>query len=102
MRACLWLSTAARLSALIGSYFTQSPYATSENTLQGLSSAHWFGTDKVGRDVFARVIAGSSDILVVSTLATLLGVVGALMAIPTAAGLILIYQEVLVPRQEQH
>jgi peptide/nickel transport system permease protein len=64
------------LSALFGSYFTQSPYATSENTLQGLSSAHWFGTDKVGRDVFARVIAGSSDILVVSTLATLLGIIG--------------------------
>ncbi len=64
------------LSALIGSYFTQSPYATSENTLQGLSSAHWFGTDKVGRDVFARVIAGSSDILVVSTLATALGILG--------------------------
>ena len=64
------------LSALFGSYFTQSPYATSEDTLQGLSSAHWFGTDKVGRDVFARVIAGSSDILVVSTLATALGILG--------------------------
>lgn len=32
---------------------------------------------------------------------TLLGVIGALLAIPVAAGLLLIYQEVLVPRQQQ-
>jgi predicted PurR-regulated permease PerM len=54
--------------------------------------------------VMKRTIAVPGAITVIAALAggTLLGVVGALMAIPTAAGLILIYQEVLVPRQEQH
>jgi peptide/nickel transport system permease protein len=63
-------------SALFGSHFTKSAYDSSENTLQGMSGAHWFGTDKLGRDVFARVIAGSREIMIVAALATLLGVVG--------------------------
>ena len=33
---------------------------------------------------------------------TLAGVLGALLAIPTAAGLLLLYEEVLVPRQQRH
>jgi predicted PurR-regulated permease PerM len=32
---------------------------------------------------------------------TLLGILGALVAIPVAAGLLLIYEEVLLPRQHQ-
>ena len=32
----------------------------------------------------------------------LLGVLGALLAIPVAAGLLLLYEEVLVPRQSRH
>jgi predicted PurR-regulated permease PerM len=54
--------------------------------------------------VMKRTIAVPGAVTVIAALAggTLLGVIGALMAIPTAAGLILIYQEVLVPRQEQH
>jgi peptide/nickel transport system permease protein len=68
------------LAALVGTHFTQSAYDSSENTLQGISSAHWFGTDKLGRDIFARVIAGSREILVVAPLATLLGVAGGTLA----------------------
>jgi peptide/nickel transport system permease protein len=41
----------------------------------GPSAAHWFGTDQLGRDVLARVITGSREILVVTFLATLLGTV---------------------------
>ena len=39
------------------------------------SAAHWFGTDNIGRDVLARVIVGSREILIVTPLATLLGTV---------------------------
>jgi predicted PurR-regulated permease PerM len=54
--------------------------------------------------VMRRTVQVPGAVTVIAALAgaTLLGVVGALMAIPTAAGLILIYQEVLVPRQAQH
>lgn len=54
--------------------------------------------------VMRRTIAVPGAVTVIAALAggTLLGVVGALMAIPVAAGLILIYNEVLVPRQQQH
>ena len=39
------------------------------------SAAHWFGTDQLGRDVLARVLVGSRDILIITPLATVLGTV---------------------------
>ena len=51
--------------------------------------------------IMQRTISVPGAITVVAALAggTLLGILGALLAIPVAAGLLLIYEEVLVPRQ---
>ena len=50
------------------------------------SSAHWLGTDQLGRDVLSRVIVGARDILVIAPLATVLGTV-----LGTALGLVMGY-----------
>lgn len=43
--------------------------------LQTPSSAHWFGTDEYGRDIFARIIHGGRISLTVGLLSTLISVV---------------------------
>ena len=53
------------------------------NDLLAPSADHWFGTDKLGRDVFSRVIVGARDILIVAPLATILATV-----VGTALGLV--------------
>jgi peptide/nickel transport system permease protein len=63
-------------AAIFGEHLTKSAYDSSTDTLQGMSGTHWFGTDTLGRDVFARVIAGSREIMIVAALATILGVIG--------------------------
>ena len=54
--------------------------------------------------VMSRTVSVPGAVTVIAALvgATLLGVLGALMAIPVAAGLLLLYQEVLLPRQRHH
>jgi peptide/nickel transport system permease protein len=62
----------------------QDPFASNPlHNLESPSSSYWFGTDRLGRDVFSRVIVGARDIMVIAPAATLLGTV-----LGTALGLI--------------
>ncbi len=55
------------------------PYSPTEpdalNAIEGSSSAHWLGTDQLGRDVLSRVLYGGRYAMVVSLSAALLTVV---------------------------
>jgi peptide/nickel transport system permease protein len=54
------------------------------NDLASPSADYWFGTDKLGRDVFSRVITGARDIIIVAPLATILAtVVGTVLGLIT-------------------
>ena len=62
----------------------QDPFASDPlNQLQSPSANYWFGTDRLGRDVFSRVIVGARDIMVIAPAATLLGTI-----LGTALGLV--------------
>ena len=54
--------------------------------------------------IMTSTVSVPGAVTIVAALAggTLLGVIGALLAIPVAAGLLLLYEEVLLPRQRQH
>ena len=54
--------------------------------------------------IMQRTVAVPGAVTVVAALAggALLGILGALLAIPFAAGALLLYEEVLVPRQRRH
>jgi peptide/nickel transport system permease protein len=65
------------LSALTWRWTVRDPQAVdTAATLASPSGDHWFGTDNLGRDVFARVIAGAAPVLTIAPLATLLGLAG--------------------------
>ena len=63
--------------ALLGSRIT--PYDPifdqTSDISQAPSTEHWFGTDRLGRDVLSRVIAGSRDILLIAPAAVLLATI---------------------------
>jgi peptide/nickel transport system permease protein len=73
------------LCALFGKLLVlQDPFASSPlHALESPSADSWFGTDRLGRDVFSRVIVGARDIMIIAPAATLLGTV-----LGTALGLI--------------
>src|SRR4029077_15627442 len=77
-QAALVIATLATIVLLLfpGRIAHTSPIATSDNILKPPSSAYWFGTDQLGRDVFSRTVYGARPVLVDS----LLGVVLATLA----------------------
>jgi ABC-type dipeptide/oligopeptide/nickel transport system permease subunit len=57
--ALLFLA-AITLAAIFADFLPLNPYAQKlVNALNGPSSANWFGTDEVGRDILARVVFGA-------------------------------------------
>lgn len=65
------------LCAILGDRIT--PFDPRFDQTEDLSAApsaeHLFGTDRLGRDVFSRVLAGSRDVLLIAPAATLLATV---------------------------
>ncbi len=72
------------IAALISILWTPYDYAALDipHKLQGLSAAHWFGTDQYGRDVLSQVLVGARTSIAVALIAVLVGV-----AIGTPLGL---------------
>jgi len=77
------LIAAAALAPLLGAGAAFDQDLTQR--LRAPSAAHWFGTDDLGRDIFARVVAGSRvTLLIVTLVAVTVGPVGLLIG--TVAG----------------
>jgi peptide/nickel transport system permease protein len=55
------------------------PHSPTAQNLEAInkapSSAHWFGTDQLGRDMFSRVITGVRDIIIIAPLSVILSTV---------------------------
>jgi peptide/nickel transport system permease protein len=63
------------ICAVFGQYLV--PYDAFNDFNQGHlppSPEHWFGTDRLGRDVFSRVVVGARDVFLVAPPAALIGV----------------------------
>jgi ABC-type dipeptide/oligopeptide/nickel transport system permease subunit len=63
------------------------PTATGNDILVGPGSAHWFGTDQLGRDVFSRTVYGARPVLTASLLGVVLATVAG-VAIGVTAGMV--------------
>jgi peptide/nickel transport system permease protein len=63
-----WVFMAVFSTSITQSYTAQDAL----NSLQAPSPSHWFGTDELGRDVFARTMAGARTVLIIAPFATLL------------------------------
>ncbi|MFE4454667.1 dipeptide/oligopeptide/nickel ABC transporter permease/ATP-binding protein [Streptomyces sp. NPDC056796] len=68
-RVALGVLVVVVLGAVLAPLLTQDPLTTG-TPVQAPSGDHWFGTDRAGRDVFARVVHGSRYSLVIGLGAT--------------------------------
>lgn len=87
----LFLALLVIFLAAFGPLLTADPDSVSPKILEGPSGEHWFGTDRLGRDYFARVVAGARLSMVLALGAMLIGVAAALvwgMVSAYAAGMV--------------
>jgi peptide/nickel transport system permease protein len=73
----------------------QSPTAASTTVLAQPSAAHWLGTDNLGRDVYAQVIDGTRNVLILALAVGLLTTVVAMLIGVAAAYLGGVWDSVL-------
>ena len=62
------------LMAIFGPMLSPYSYETQDSTIRNAaaSSAHWFGTDKFGRDIFVRILYGARISLMVGLVAAII------------------------------
>jgi peptide/nickel transport system permease protein len=73
--------------AVIGPAIAPYDYAQQDvdAILQAPSAAHWFGTDRLGRDVFTRTLLGGREAMLISTASTIIALIwGAILGIVVA------------------
>ena len=73
----LCIFTAIMLVVIFADLIVSYDYSLLQNImerLQGPSAAHWFGTDNFGRDIFARIVHGSRNSLLVGIGAVAIGI----------------------------
>ncbi len=73
--------------AIAWRWFGIDPFVDTGSKLAPPSAEHWFGTDRIGRDVFARVLAGAESALLIGPLGTLIATI-----LGTALGLVAGYR----------
>ena len=76
----LWILFFIIFSVIFFPFFTQSPYELNSSAiLQSPSYWHFFGTDRLGRDIFARIFEGGQISLIVgflsSAISSILGLI---------------------------
>ncbi|HEV7709499.1 MAG TPA: dipeptide/oligopeptide/nickel ABC transporter permease/ATP-binding protein [Asanoa sp.] len=86
LRTPLGMSAAALLTVLVATavlapvlWGDRADAVDTSNILQGASSAHWAGTDALGRDIFFRVLVATRLSVLLALLSTALGVVTGLL-----------------------
>jgi peptide/nickel transport system permease protein len=74
--SALWIAAVLLAAAAPGLFHTQDPLGgVPADKLQGPSAGHWFGTDQLGRDLFARVLHGTGLTLGSALLAVAIGLI---------------------------
>lgn len=79
------LALIAILSPVLYDYDTQIIKTNYGEALQGPSAEHWFGTDEMGRDIFNRVMYGSTTSLSIGLVTVVVALTGGLI-LGAAAG----------------